>query len=250
MDTAFLLQYTVPILLVSVLEIALFSDNITALTTMTSLHSVENQKMLIRWALILGCPLNFGLIFLVIFLHDIPEIQDLVHLFLGLALIWVFSRGFQELASFEDEELAEIEEKNHVKLAFSVLVPTMFWLQAQSIPFYFDSVPLASSISHSIVVISAGIMISRILIILQADRIVDFFITHQNIQWGVVIFILFSGVEDLLKVVADMTHLFVAVDLNIPQELLLLICSVSIGLITWKWIHPTPKNEPTPDVIQ
>jgi predicted tellurium resistance membrane protein TerC len=242
MDSNFISQYLLPILLVAVLEIALFADNITALKSLTNNHSEANQKKIIRWALVWGCPVNFGLIFLVIYLHDIPEIQDYVHLGLGLALVWVFWKGYSELSSLEDEEMAAIEEANATLIGFKSMVRIVGMLQIQSVPFYFDSVPLASSISHSLIIISCGIMLSRLVIILLTNHIVDFFATNKNVNWGVMIFILLSAFEDLSVVVGDISHLFASIDLNIPQELGMLVGSVILGLLTWKYIDPETKG--------
>jgi predicted tellurium resistance membrane protein TerC len=169
-----------------------------------------------------------------------------VHLALGLALLWVARNSWKELSSNEDEKEAKIEESNHVEIPFAQFAKIILQLQVQSIPFYFDSVPLASSISHSIIIISCGIMLSRAIMIYNNDPIVEFLSTHKNVQWGVVLFIAFSAIEDLSLVVSDVTHLFNPIDLNITGEISLLVVSLILGLVTGKYIIATdPLSEET-----
>jgi predicted tellurium resistance membrane protein TerC len=246
MDTSSLISDLISIFLVACLEVALSADNTTALMSTTNTHSLKNQKKLIRWALIWGSPLNFVLIFVVIYLHDIPSITNYVHLALGLALLWVARNGWKELSSNEDEKEAAVEEVNHVEIPIKQFAKIILQLQVQSIPFYFDSVPLASSISHSVIIISCGIMLSRAIMIINNDPIVEFLSTHKNVQWGVILFIAFSALEDLSLVVSNTTQLFSAIDLDITGEISLLVGSLLLGLATAKYIiAPDPVTEET-----
>jgi predicted tellurium resistance membrane protein TerC len=234
-------QLIIQALLIMVLEVALFSDNIAALMSMTSEHSLENQKKLIFWALVCGCPVNFALIFIVIFLQTISWVSAPIHLVLGLALIWVFVKGYQELSSSEDEELAKVESKAHVAFTLSRTTQIVLLLQLQSLVFYFDSVPLASSISQSVLAISIGIMLSRFAIIAQTDNIVNFFSTNKNVQWGVMLFILASGTIDTAEAIGILSKLFEVPELNVPAELSMLAINVILGLMTWRFIDPENK---------
>jgi predicted tellurium resistance membrane protein TerC len=223
---------------IACLEIALFSDNITALMAMTSTHSIQNRKILVNVALIVGTPINLLLIKVVAWLKEMPQIEQPTNLALGLALLWVFWKGWSELTSLEDDKLALEEEIHHVKIPLGQLVWIVFLLQVQSIPFYFDSVPLASTVSQSVLAIGLGITLSRLVIIYYSGAIVDFFATNLNVQWGVLLFILANGLFDSGEAIGKMTTLFSIQQLNIEETIALLVFNMIIGFATWKYIEP------------
>jgi predicted tellurium resistance membrane protein TerC len=240
----------IPSVTIACLEVALFSDNITALMSQTSSHSLTNQKKIIFWALVLGVPVNLGLIKVVMFLKETTFIQEYVNLGLGLALLWVFWKGRKELMSLEDDEAALIESEAHLELSTKSLVITVLTLQVFSLPFYFDSVPLASSVSQKVTVIALGIMLSRVVITIMTDTIVEFFAARTNLQWGVMLFIFSCGLFDTFEAVENicaehkLPHIFPfnVPDLTTEQTIALLVFTVILGLSSWRFIDPGKLN--------
>lgn len=218
-------------LVVTLLELALSSDNVAALVSATSEYEEKDQKFLVKWTILTGTPINILLIIIVMIISTVPWAKNPLELILGGALILVAYKGYSELFSQEDEEHKKEYEK--VNLTFQEKFKRLFDLNLFSLVFLFDSIPLAATVTSSIFGIALGILTNRIILIIFSEKIVEFFSKNPAISLGVMTFIGLCGGHDFFHSVFEWFK-FELFEFNIPLELSLLAGSVTLGSFTYQ----------------
>ncbi len=232
-------------MMIVLLELCLSADNCVALNENTSEYDVATQKKLVVWTLITGSPLNLLFVILVMILKGFPSLAMPTDLVLAGLLGYVCFKTFPEI--FADKDHDGGVDSGTETLSAKQFAMKVFQLNLISIPFLLDSVPLASTVSSSIVAISIGIVVNRLILIPSASWIVDTLNKYRGVSFGVMMFIAFCALHDGITPISFWTTGYELPELGIFSELGALIGFTLFGCFTfgkvYRFINPSVGDD-------